>query len=456
MLWWTYQQLRSSNVNTRLAAVAKLADSKRGDSVAPLLFAVKDVMAEVRSAAAMALVQFQDSRSVEPLIKLVQDPASSVRAAAVQALGQLHGASVVNELVRLLRDADATVRSRAARSLDELGWIPEDETARKAHILASGNLERVAELGTDGIQPLVELMDSGTPEQQLAAVKALSQISDSRIPGLMQVALTKSSVMVRFAGLEALEKLGDPSAFEAVQRLFKDTASNIRAAAVVTAVSCGGQRAVPLVVGMLRDASWEVRLEAVKALGRLGDATAAEGLCRALQDSDHDVRESAALALGRLGDARTIQPLVLALMDQQSFVRTAAHNALFRIDRFWKKSDAARSALPQIEVARTHRDYWISHCAEKLLEQIQPHSDNGEPGWPARAATGQPATNVPHPAFAILAELLRDPDRDLRLAAAEALGELREKNAAAQLIAASRDKDAVVRQAAERALAAFS
>ena len=68
----------------------------------------------------------------------------------------------------------------------------------------------------------------------------------------------------------------------------------------------------------------------------------------------------------------------------------------------------------------------------------------------------RPEMNAPHPAFAILADLLRDPDRDLRLAAAEALGELGEKNAAAHLVTASRDNDPLVRQAVERALAALN
>jgi hypothetical protein len=201
----------------------------------------------------------------------------------------------------------------------------------------------------------------------------------------------------------------------------------------------------------------------VKALGSIGEAAAAEGLCRMLLDMDHDVRESAAQALGRIGDARAIQPLVLTLLDPQSFVRTAAHNALFRIDRFWKKSDAARSALPQIKAARNHREYWISHSAEKLLEQIQPQLDAAEI-VAARSATAwqagpnaPSATNAPHPAFEILADLLRDSDRDLRLAAVEAFGDLRESNAIANLMAAtSQDADAGVREAAERALAALN
>ena len=42
MQWWTYQQLRANNANTRLAVVEKLAQSDSADSVGPLLFAIKD------------------------------------------------------------------------------------------------------------------------------------------------------------------------------------------------------------------------------------------------------------------------------------------------------------------------------------------------------------------------------------------------------------------------------
>ena len=52
--------------------------------------------------------------------------------------------------------------------------------------------------------------------------------------------------------------------------------------------------------------------------------------------------------------------------------------------------------------------------------------------------------------------MLFDRDRDFRLAAAAALGELREKNASSVLNMALRDSDNVVRQAAETALAALN
>ena len=200
------------------------------------------------------------------------------------------------------------------------------------------------------------------------------------------------------------------------------------------------------------------------ALGRIGDATAIDGLARALQDRDHDVRESAAVALGRIGDARAIRPLVLALLDIESFVRNAAHNSLAEIDPHWEKSEAARSALPQIQAARKHREYWISHSAARVLEQIQPDAAGMEtPDEPVTPSA--PPAEIISPAmpaiqaaaaFDILAELLGDRDRDLRLAAAEAFSRLHERRAIPILATAVHDADAFVRQAAERAMMALT
>src|SRR5271165_1628966 len=76
--WWTYQQLRSSNLKTRLAVIAKLAEFKHSDCVEPLVFALKDKEPEIRSAAALALGQFSDKRVIELLIKQLSDPAGSL------------------------------------------------------------------------------------------------------------------------------------------------------------------------------------------------------------------------------------------------------------------------------------------------------------------------------------------------------------------------------------------
>jgi HEAT repeat protein len=56
----------------------------------------------------------------------------------------------------------------------------------------------------------------------------------------------------------------------------------------------------------------------------------------------------------------------------------------------------------------------------------------------------------------VLADLLFDRDRDLRLAAATAFVQLRDKSAQPVLSAALRDADIAVREAAQAALAALN
>ncbi len=456
MLWWTYQQLRVSNPKTRLATVEKLAQSEHSDSVEPLLFALKDGEAEVRSAAARGLGRFRDRRAVEPLIQALRDPALVARAAAAEALGQLGDSQAVNWLVRLLRDIEPVVRSRASQSLKQLGWRPDSDTERALQIMATGNLRQAAALGTEAIELLGELLRHGPPDKQLEAVKTLGEMDDRNVIKPLLEALRKGIPAVRLAALEMLERFADPSTYEAVVPLLKDQNSNVRSAALEAVAKCDGNRAVPELIRALKDSSWEVRQAAVKALGALGEATAVDGLCQALRDKDRDVREGAVTALGRIGDARGIYSLVLALLDTESTVRNAATNSLRQIDRQWLKTKAVRQALPEIETALNHREYWVRHSATKLLEQfnsIVPETPTIPP--PAVSAVQAP-DDSPHAAFAILADLLHDGDRDLRLAAAVAFGQLREKNAKSILTAAVQDSDYLVQQAAQGALAALN
>jgi len=59
----------------------------------------------------------------------------------------------------------------------------------------------------------------------------------------------------------------------------------------------------------------------------------------------------------------------------------------------------------------------------------------------------------PNPAVELLVDLLRDRDRDVRLAAANAFTRLRDRTTSAALSAALRDPDCFVRAAAQSALA---
>jgi HEAT repeat protein len=121
----------------------------------------------------------------------------------------------------------------------------------------------------------------------------------------------------------------------------------------------------------------------------------------------------------------------------------------------WEQSESVPEALPAIQAALSHPDYWVRYSATQLLEQLKIDVDNLTEQLKA-APVAKSESAPPHPALPFLADLLFDRDRDLRVAAAEALGRLREHGAATVLAAAARDADHAVQQAAQAALGALN
>jgi HEAT repeat protein len=259
---------------------------------------------------------------------------------------------------------------------------------------------------------------------------------------------------VRIAALDNLERIADPTTYPDVVKLLKDPNAGVRTTAVDTATRCGGKRTVPELVNALRDTFWDVRRAAAKALGSLGDKTAVPSLCELVSDPDHDVREAVIGALSKLGDAQALPAVIAALMDVERSVRNLAQTAVRKLDANWERSDAARAVLPAIQLALGHPDYWVRYNARLLLDKLK--LDGGQLievlPEPEMASEIVP----PHLALPLLTDLLFDRDRDVRLAAAEALGRLHDRGAEPVLATAARDTDPAVQQAAQAALAALN
>jgi len=201
---------------------------------------------------------------------------------------------------------------------------------------------------------------------------------------------------------------------------------------------------------------WDVRRAAVETLGRLKDDRAVDALKGTLNDKDADVREATAMALGGLSDRRAIGSLVLALKDSTSGVRRIAAAALSRIDENWSTSPEARAAVEELKPALYDRDPEVRHFVGQLLVSlgaVEPEA-TPEPTEGDMSATTQEKRRKL--AVSLFLAILCDPDRDLRQAAAEALGRLGERRAESALARTLRDPDATVRSAAERALQALA
>ena len=203
------------------------------------------------------------------------------------------------------------------------------------------------------------------------------------------------------------------------------------------------------VPGLIRALGYEkdsaVRQAAATALGQIRNADAVEPLIVNLRDPDVAARQAAATALGQIGDARAVEPLVrlAALNDADPDVRNAAAKALVTL---------GPGAVKPLITALRSRAAEVRQAAEAL----------GQIGLPA---------------IQLLVDALGEQDADLRSAAADALGKLgwqpdmtvtgaiywvykREWGTCVEigapavepLIAALRDKDGEVREAAAAAL----
>jgi HEAT repeat protein len=257
----------------------------------------------------------------------------------------------------------------------------------------------------------IALLHSKNVEERVQAVRELARLENPRIVDYLVSTLDDEDNNVVDIAVQALGRLGEP-AVEPLQ----------------TAVHLGGQarqmafRALSQIwklpdLARLGDSAPKARETAIGALSSLGDVRAVEPLIAVLKDGDEFVRTAAAEALGKLGDARAVEPLVAALKDGDEFVRTAAAEALGELGDV--------RAVEPLVAALKDEEVNVRKAAVRALGRIWELTDIVELG---------------------------NRDSKVKMAAAEALGELGDVRAVEPLITALKDEKVNVRKAAVRAL----
>jgi HEAT repeat protein len=172
-------------------------------------------------------------------------------------------------------------------------------------------------------------------------------------------------------------------------------------------------------VRLLRHRRAWVRADAAASLGAMGSKRAIEPLLAALDDPVRDVRSAAAYTLGRLGALDAVEPL-LAALEEHRIPRAAVCSALL---------DIGADAVPRLLGLVEHPDPIERSTAVELV------------GLLGDAADGR-----------LLVERLIDTSADVRAHAALALGRLGAGDAAAAVRALLGDRIPFVRVAAAEAL----
>lgn len=456
MLWLTIRQLKSGSAETRRKAAKELwrDPNPRGlNALAEAVFTDEDP--EVRQIAISAIGRSQAPDRYETLLKALGDKHPDVIRSAMLGLRRSTDERVIPALVPLLQHRDFIVRASAGQTIDTIPWVPKERNERLAFYIAKGWFERAASAGVDAIPYLQLTVETGPVSTAVRAVEALGVIGDPSVVKLLHSSLRSPEPAVCIAAADALGKVGGKEAVEALTGCLTSNLTQLRAASVQSLGRLGAAEATGLICKMLLDKEWDVRKEAASALGKLNNLEALDPLTKVLEDVDSDVRETATLALGKIGSRRAVGPLVLALKDEVTSVRRIAAASLSRIDPDWVSLPETRSAAEQLKVAIQDAEPAVRFFVAQLLVNLGELSPDAVAGMAPEDQLASPAIKRRRTATNLFIAMLEDRDRDVRQAAAEALGRLGGDRAKQALTRAGSDPDGDVAAATQMALQAL-
>ena len=456
MLWLTLKQLKARSVDARRKAARELwREPVQGSWAALATAALNDSDPEVRQICVSALGRSQDPARIEALLKVLQDKNPDVIRSAMLALRRAGDERVLPMLVPLLHHEDFHVRSGAAQTIDTIAWVPKTRDERVWFYIAKGWFERAAGLGGEAVGALQLTVQTSPVSVAVRAVEALGKASDPRVAKFLTVSLRSPEPAVCIAAADALGKVGGKEAVEGLTSCLTSEMGQLRAASVQALGALGAAEATGKICPMLEDKDWDVRKEAASALGKLNNLEALDPLAKALNDQDSDVRDAVALALGKIGDRRSVAPLVLALKDEVASVRRIAAASLARIDPDWISLPETRAAAEELKVVIADSEPAVRFFVSQLLVNLGEMSADALAGLAPDEQLASPALKRRRMATNIFAAMLDDRDRDIRQAAAEALGRLGGDRARQALTRAASDNDGDVAAATQMALQAL-
>jgi HEAT repeat protein len=262
--------------------------------------------------------------------------------------------------------------------------------------------------------------------------------------------------LTRAHAIEGIKESMGSARRNAIIEAFVDPSPLVRFAAAMAAGELRLTGVQPLLLKLVEDENPHVQIGAIFALRRLGDKRYGLGIQEALASGDPNVRANAAVALGRLGETSALKVLHPRMRDPVAEVRLQAAEAMWRLGseeglQYVVAGTLSRNPGPQmvalialagprearvadhIRPALTSDYVEVSLVAARALGQLGlddgytiaiKAAESSEPRQRALAALALGAIGRAD-AQGTLARLLKDPNPDVRVAAASAILQLR-------------------------------
>ena len=413
-----------------------------------------------RLGAVLELARLDAARATTLLVPRLTDGNPNVRLAAARLLARRGAKEATNAAVAWLATRtpqDQLLGLLVLRQVSEL--TPEARHATE-RALRDGDLQSrlqaldvlTAHPAASSFGAVAGALDDELAEVRLRAVRALEATRDPRASVPLLAHVTDADRGVREATLGALGALGDRRVLPALLRQLAEGAAEPRGEAIDALARLGDARAVPALIGLARRRPRdETARRAAFALGVLATPEAVDALlvlareppgaddvrralertgaiprlCHELETGTPTSARLSAEALGRIGDRRATAALVTAATRGRTGTTLAALEALARL-----ADPAAVPALARLvergEIADLRAlalDALTAIGDDRAVEVLPRALGDGDAGVRARAVRLAARLGAFAPADAV-AQRLADPDPEVRLRAALALGGL--------------------------------
>ena len=444
--------LGAENWRVRLAAIKAIALIKPPVAVKSLITMTCDTNRHVRKASVEALSSIAPDwvhseaakQQIPTIITALRNKQSSVRRAATDMLYKISpgwsqseaAKSQVPEFTATLSDKDWSVGESAAEVLGYIGDIRAVKPLIEV-LGVWGEIERkvavdaLVRIGTPALESLiVALRDIREPVSEAVSC-ALFQID----PDWTHSEAAKRQVPDFIAALRHWHNCVRKTAVEALDMIASDWPQ-----------SGVAKQQIPEFIEALLNNDADVRNAAAEVLEKIDPTWPQSEVAKryvpnfiaAIRENNVVLRKAAAEVLSKIGDVGAMETLVVLLRYPVDDVRKTAIEVLGKISTDRSHREAARQLLPNFIAAVSDGDEYVRNTAVAILDKI-------EPDWPRSEVAKR---QVPE-----FLSMLRAVDWRMRQNASEVLGKIGDARAEEPLIALLRDKEREVRKAAAEALA---
>ena len=310
------------------------------------------------------------SSSFEKLISLLTSKKPMVRVAAAECLGASGDRRAIEPLVRA-RFAEeyprfVQVYENSLRALNDprtadllLSALKSPKT-RWAAAWSLGRLQI-----SEGVDPLLKMLNSSDPEDRRTAAEALGPMKDSRAIGPLCTALNGKDEVLRRYAADALGQIGDAHAVDPLVAALVDSDDGVRWSAANSLGDLRDDRAVEPLGRALNDDVENVQSAAADALGKIRDSRATEALAGAVRSGNRTIQWHSAAVLAEIGGPQAEEALSAGLNEGKLTVVAAAH-------RFFIRRGSSTSIPVIIQALNEHGDWKMARdllfCGNSQLQ----------------------------------------------------------------------------------------